>query len=90
MASDASKQGAGLFGIGAAACAACCAGPIIGVLTAAGLLTVAAYVVTGLAGLAVAVPLAAWTIRRRRARHHCAAGPEPMVVELGLKPDPTT
>lgn len=90
MASDASKQGAGLFGIGAAACAACCAGPIIGVLTAAGLLTVAAYVVTGLAGLAVAVPLAVLTIRRRRARYQYTGSPEPMLVELGPKPDPTT
>ena len=51
MAADATKQGAGLLGIGAAVCAACCAGPIIGVLAAAGLLTVAAYIVTGLAGL---------------------------------------
>ena len=88
MASDTTSQGAGLLGIGAAACAACCAGPIIGVLAAAGLLTVAAYIVTGLAGLAIAVPLATLAIRRRGRR--CRTPPGPMLVELGAKPDPTT
>ena len=52
MATDAAKHGAGLVGIGAAACAACCAGPIIGVLAAAGFVTALAYVTVGLIGLA--------------------------------------
>jgi hypothetical protein len=86
MASDTTKQGAGLLGIGAAACAACCAGPIIGVLAAAGLLTVATYIVTGLIGLAVAIPLAILIHRRRKARPECAAAMGSTRLELGPKP----
>jgi hypothetical protein len=86
MASDGTKQGAGLLGVGAAACAACCAGPIFGVLAAAGLLTAAAYITAGLVGLAVAVPFGVWAYRRRKNRTACAAETEPAHVEIGTKP----
>jgi len=86
LASDVTKQGAGLVGVGAAACAACCAGPILGVLAAAGLLTAAAYITAGLIGLAVVVPLAVWIHRRRQARPSCAADTGHTALELGSKP----
>ena len=34
MASETAKQGASILGLGAAACAACCAGPILGIFAA--------------------------------------------------------
>jgi len=88
MATEAAKRGAGLVGIGAAACAACCAGPIIGVLAAAGLLTALAYLTVGLIGLAVAVPLAVWILRRRRrpTTSGGAIGPTPIAISAGSPP----
>lgn len=61
------REGLGLLGLGAAACVACCAGPILaflGGLTIAGL---ASTVLFGVAGLAVAVGAGAgwWAIWRR-------------------------
>ena len=85
MTSDTTKQGAGLVGVGAAACAACCAGPLFGVLAAAGLLTAAAYITAGLVGLAVVMPLTVWTIRRRGQRDQCAVRTGPAAVELSRK-----
>jgi len=65
---SARREGLGLLGLGAAACVACCAGPILaflGGLTIAGL---ASTLLFGAAGLAVAVIAGAswWAIRRRR------------------------
>ena len=88
MATEATKKGAGLLGLGAAACAACCAGPILGVLAAAGLLTVAAYLAIGLIGLAVAIPLAAWAYRRRKAQIRCTPSTSPVLVKVGPRRDP--
>jgi hypothetical protein len=85
MTSDTTKQGAGLVGVGAAACAACCAGPLFGVLAAAGLLAAAAYITAGLVGLAVVVPLTVWAIRRRGQRDQCAVRTGPAAVELSTK-----
>jgi DNA-binding transcriptional MerR regulator len=62
------REGLGLFSLGAVACVACCAGPIVaflGGLTIAGL---AGTLVIGVAGLAVAaIAAVSWlTVRRRR------------------------
>lgn len=64
------KEGLGLVGVGAAACVACCAGPILaflGGLTIAGL---ASTLVIGAGGLAIAaIAGVSWlTIQRRRVR----------------------
>ncbi len=67
-------DGAGVLGLGVAACAVCCAGPLLGVLGA--VLAVVAGSLVGIGVLAlVAVPLVA----RRRGRR--PAGPVP--VSLG-------
>ena len=58
MATDAEKRSAGLVGIGAAACAACCAGPIDRSARRRRFLTALAYVTAGLIGLTVLLP--AW------------------------------
>lgn len=46
-------------GVGAVACAACCAGPILGLLTATGLATIAGFVMFGVAAVALGIVLVA-------------------------------
>lgn len=78
------KDALGFLGLGAAACAACCAGPIIGFLAAAGLFTVAGVSLFGSIGLLILVPAAGWYLRRRRATSVCAVSEEgPVPIELG-------
>jgi mercuric ion transport protein len=66
------RDGLGLLGLGAAACVACCAGPIlalVGGLTIAGLFST---LVIGIAGLAVAAIAAGSWVTIRRRRRSCA------------------
>lgn len=75
------KDGAKTVGLAAAACVACCAGPIIGFLGAVGLGTVLGVFVFGAAGLAVVGVAGLWWLRRRRRQHSCvpaAATPVPV------------
>lgn len=56
-----------ILGLGALACIACCVGPLLGLLSAIGIAATAGTLIfglTGLAGLAIALPVL-W--RRRRA-----------------------
>ena len=73
------KAGLGVLGAGAAACAACCAGPIVGFLAATGIASLLGAVVFGVTGLLVVLAVAAVVWQRRRARP-CAppAGPAPV------------
>ena len=80
------KDGVGVVGIGVAACAACCAGPILGFVAATGLYTVAGVAAVGAAGLLVLVPAGVWWHRRRRRAAACAAADEPVPVEIGRRP----
>ena len=61
------KQDVALIGAGAAACAVCCAGPIIGLLAAIGLGTAIGVAVFGVAGLAIAAVGIVVVLRRRPA-----------------------
>lgn len=79
------RDGAAIVGIGAAACAACCIGPILGVLAAIGLTTVAGVVLFGAAGLLVALLALVVVVRRRRrsTRAGCGTPPsDPIRVDL--------
>lgn len=58
------KENAAIVGVGAVACAACCAGPIIGFLGALGLL--AGVALFGTVGLAAAAIVLLILVRRRR------------------------
>jgi hypothetical protein len=62
------KTSLGVLGVGAAACAACCAGPILGFLAATGIASVLGAVVFGVAGLVVVLAVAAVLYQRRRRR----------------------
>ena len=63
------RESAAVIGVGAAACVACCAGPIIGLLAALGIGSVVSVLLFGTIGLVAAVVVAAiWLQRRRRRR----------------------
>ena len=75
------KASLGVVGVGAAACAACCAGPILGFVAATGIASVLGAVVFGVLGLAVVLTVAAMLYqRRRRKARQCAptAGAVPL------------
>ena len=75
------RDGAAVVGVGAAACAACCAGPILGVLAAIGLTAAAATFLFGVLALIVAGVAVAVVLRRRRVRRHtCAGDAQPVEV----------
>ena len=74
------KQDLALVGAGAAACAVCCAGPILGFLAAIGLGTVVGFAVLGAIGLVgVAVGTIAVLRRRRRRTGACITTAEERV-----------
>ncbi len=54
-----------LAGVGVAACAACCAGPILGLLTGAGLATVGGFVTFGTIALVVGAVITALILAAR-------------------------
>lgn len=60
------KQEAAVVGVGLAACAACCAGPILGVLTAIGLGTAAGVGLLGAGALVIGMVAATVVVVRRR------------------------
>ena len=68
-----------------AACAVCCAGPILGVLAAIGLGTVAGFALVGIVAILIGAAITAFVVMRRRRRAvACATGEasEPVAVRL--------
>jgi len=77
------RHSAALVGAGVAACAVCCAGPILAILAAIGLGTAAGYALLGaVAVLLGAAALAVVLIRRRRRAGRCVPTPQAVPVEL--------
>jgi len=76
------RRSFGVIGVGAAACAACCAVPIAGLIAATGILTVAGLATVGAVGLLLAVPGALLVLRRRRRPSACEAPEEPVSLSL--------
>jgi hypothetical protein len=78
------KEGIALVGVAAVACAACCAGPILGFLAAIGLGTVVGVALFGSVALFVGAVVAGWVIVRRRRRALAAKrqppGSEPVAI----------
>ena len=60
------KAGLGVLGVGAAACAACCAGPILGFVAATGIASALGAVAFGVVGLVAVLAVAGVLLRRRR------------------------
>jgi hypothetical protein len=78
------KSGAGILGAGAAACVACCAGPILGALSAVGIATAAGYLIAGTTALVVGIAAVTWLIyrRRRRQRTGCSTSTASSVTRV--------
>jgi hypothetical protein len=81
------KEGLGILGLGAAACVACCAGPILAFLGGLSLAGLASTWLIGGAGLLIAAGAAlGFLLVRRRRRSACAVTPEgPVPVELTVR-----
>lgn len=79
------RNGARLLGLGAAACVACCVGPILAFLGGLGVAGIVSSWLIGGSGFVIAAvaAFASVAVRRRRARPACAAGAaEPVPVQL--------
>jgi Flp pilus assembly protein TadB len=76
----------GVLGAGAAACAACCAGPIIGFLAATGVATLLGAIAFGVVGVVAALAGAAVLRRRRRRRQQrCAPASAPVALDAPVR-----
>ena len=72
---SAKRESAAIVGVGAAACAVCCAGPILAVLAAIGLGAAVGFALFGVIAIVVGAVLAALVVvRRRRRAATCAPG----------------
>lgn len=77
------KDSAAIVGVGAAACAVCCAGPILGFLAAIGIGAAAGFALLGLVGLVIAATVGIVLGRRRQGRRTtCAPVPETVLIDL--------
>ena len=82
----AAKENVAIIGVGAVACAACCAGPILGFLAAIGLGTAAGFALFGTAAIvagALAVLIVVLRQRRRRV-DACDGASEPVAVDVPI------
>jgi hypothetical protein len=86
----ATKGGFSVVGIGAAACVACCAGPLLAFLGGLGIAGLASILLVGAAGLLVTAAAAAAIaiVRRRRTACDVAEGPVPVAVPTRRAPAP--
>jgi uncharacterized membrane protein len=75
------KDNATIVGVGTVACAACCAGPILGVLASIGIGTVLGYALFGIAAVVLGAVAITVVVKRRRGRvSDCAPTPGPVAV----------
>ena len=79
------KENAAIVGVGVAACAVCCAGPILGALAAIGLGTAAGFALFGTLAIVIGAVLITFVAARRRRRAAACTTtelPESVPVEL--------
>ena len=76
------KQDVALIGAGAAACAVCCAGPILGFLAAIGLGTAIGVALFGSIALVAGIAAAAVVLRRRRRLQDSCDGGDDQPVDM--------
>ena len=82
------RENAAIVGVAAVACAACCAGPIIGFLAAIGLGTVVGITLSATIGAAIAGIGVIIVLRRRRNRARaCSPAASPVVVVTANGPN---
>jgi hypothetical protein len=86
-----SKDGFSVLGLAAAACLACCAGPILALLSGLGIAGLASTLLVGATGLLITVAAVAAIVVVRRRRPSCDvpdAGPVPVAVPTRRAPTP--
>ena len=71
------KQDVTIVGAGVAACAVCCAGPILGFLAAIGLGTAVGAVLWGAIAVVIGAAVAMFVVMRRRQRAQACATASP-------------
>lgn len=78
------RDAGGVLAFGAAACVACCAGPLLAFLGGVSILGFASTTVIGVVGVVVGVValVTFLLVRRRRATASCAAASGPVRVDL--------
>ena len=78
------KDNASILAVGVAACAVCCAGPVLGVLAAIGLGTAAGFALFGTIAIVLGAGIVAFVVirRRRRALSCSSSDSVPASVEL--------
>jgi cytochrome c biogenesis protein CcdA len=79
------RENAAIIGVGVAACAVCCTGPILGVLAAIGLGTAAGFALFGTIAVLLGAAAIAFVLVRRRRRavaHTLADASAPVPVGL--------
>lgn|GEM_PF-1244343 len=87
----ASKDGVSLIGLGAAACVACCAGPILAFLGGLGIAGLASTLLIGAIGLLITVAAVAAVVVVRRRRSACEVPVDgPVAVAIPTRRAPTT
>ena len=64
----AKRENTAIIGVGVAACAVCCAGPILGVLAAIGLGTAAGFALFGAIAILIGAAATGFVLIRRRRR----------------------
>ncbi len=79
------KEGAALVGVGAIACAACCAGPIVGFLAAIGLGTAAGVALFGTIALVFGAIALTFVLGHRRRSLRATCEPRPVPVDVTLQ-----
>lgn len=81
---SAKKENATIVGVGVAACAVCCAGPILGFLAAIGLSTAAGFAMFGTVAIGAGAVLTALVVIRLRRRAPTCASNDPVSVPVEL------
>lgn len=77
------KANATIVGVGAAACVACCAAPIIGFVAAIGIGTAAGFALFGTISLVAGALAVAFVVHRRRRREAiCSTSSATVAVEM--------
>ena len=77
------RENVAIVAVGAVACAACCAGPILGFLAAIGLGTAAGFAMFGTGSLVIGALAVVVVLRRRRRRiAACANTAAPVAVAM--------
>lgn len=84
------KEGLGILGFGAAACVACCAGPILAFLGGVGIAGLASTLLIGAAGLVIAAVAVIAIVLVRRRRTSCAVPKDSGPVEVAAPTRRTT